>query len=316
MKFFAHTVCCGAIVMALAAGCAKKSPDNVLAQVGKEVITTDDFKAELQRRQANRQPVPDRQALLEEMIARVAMVQRAKATGLENSYDVRHVFEDVLIAKLKESELQPKLDAAAVSPAEIQAVYEKEIARFTQPAKAHLAMIYLAADTRTDTNHLAELAARIAEARRLALALPVENKGFGQIALNFSEDQASRYRGGDAGWFSADMLADRWPKEVVAAGLALKENGAVSDVIQTPAGFYLVKKMDGRPPAVAPLAQVSGGLQRELVTEKRLQVEKNFQQALRAAAQVRTNSQLLGTLEYPTPAAPAVSVPPALPGSP
>lgn len=323
MKPFASTIRCGAAIavlaaLALAAGCGKKTAPNVLARVGGQVITVEDFKAEVQRRTANRQPVPDRETLLDEMIARAALVERAQVAGLDRAADVRRTVEDVLIAKLKDIELEPQLGTVKVSPEEIRAAYAQEVARFTQPAKAHLAFVRLAADSKTAPERLAEIAARAAEAHRLALALPATEKGFGPVAAEFSEDQVTRYRGGDAGWFTADMLADRWPKPVIAAGLALKNDGDSSDIIRTADGFYLVKKMDARPAVVMPLAQAQAGIERRLLVAKRARAEENFRQALRAAAKVQTDLHLLARVSYPTQtvANAPQSVPPALPGSP
>jgi parvulin-like peptidyl-prolyl isomerase len=320
MKSFAqiirNTAVLAAAALVLMAGCGKKSAPDVLARVGEQTITVADFKAELQRRIANRQAVPDRQKLLEEMISRATLVQRARAAGLENAVDVRRTFEDVLIAKLKEAELEPKVAATKVSPDEVRATYEKEIAHFTQPGKAHLAMIYLAANSKTETNHLAEITVRADEARRLALALPASVQGFGTVAADFSDDQVSRYRGGDAGWYTTDQLADRWPKEVVAAGLTLKNNGEISDVIRVVDGFYLVKKMDARPPVVMPFAQMQAGIERRLLTAKRARAEDEFRQSLRVAAKVQTDLQLLSRVDFPTQSVASAAVPPSLPRSP
>lgn len=318
MKPFAQiaAVCAVLTALALVAGCGKKSAPDVLARVGEQAITVEDFKAELERRLANRQPVPDRQVLLEEMIDRAALVQRARAAGLDQAADVHRTFEDVLIAKLKETELDPQLAAVKVSPEEIRAAYEQDSARFTQPAKTQLAFVYLSADSKWPTNQLAEVAARAGEAHRLAAALPATEKGFGSVAANFSEDQVSRYRGGDGGWFTPDLLADRWPKEIISAGLALKNAGDLSEVIRAADGFYLVKKMDARPSVVLPLAQAQSGIERRLLAAKRGRIEAEFRQPL-SAAKVSTDLQLLSTVAYPTQAmANVAAVPPSLPASP
>ena len=323
MKPFVQNVCAGVMLLALLAGlgsgCGKKSEPNVLARVGEQVITVDDFKAEMQRRKAAARRLPDRQTLLAEMIARAALVERARSAGLEHAPDVRRTFEDVLIAKLKESELQPKLDAVKVTPEEIRAAYEAESARFTRPAKAHLAIVFIAADSKWETNRLAEIAARAEAARQLALELPSAEKSFGKVAADFSEDQITRYRGGDAGWFTGDTsLAERWPKEVIGAGLALTNSGDLTGILQTEEGFYFVKKMDARPAMVTPLASVQAGIEYRLLTAKHVRAEEDFKSSLLAATQVQTNTGLLGTLEYPTQfvAQTAASTPPALPQSP
>lgn len=319
MKPSAPIFCLGAVLAALmlcATGCGKKSATDVLARVGDQAITVADFQAELQYRTANRQPIPERQALLEEMITRLVLVQRAKAAGLENAPDMQHTFANMLVAKLKETELEPRLAAVKISPEEIRAAYDQEAARYTQPAKAKLAMVYLAADTKLPTNLLAGITARASEAHQQALALPATEKGFGHVAADFSEDQATRYRGGDAGWFTCDFLAERWPKEVLAAGLALANVGDISEIIRAADGLYFVKKVDARPSVVAPLAQVQGGIERRLLAAKREQMEKDFAQSLRAG-KVQTDLSLLSQVAYPTQSPMSVAaLPPALPVSP
>ena len=319
MKPLTQTACICAVLtglVLLATGCGKKPATNVLARVGDQTITVDDFKAELQYRQANHQPVPSRQALLEEMITHLTLVQQAKAAGLDNSPDVHRTFETILIAKLKETQLEPRLAAVKISPEEIQAAYQKDITHFTQPAKAKLAIVYLAADAKLSTNQLTEIAARAEEARQQALALPATEKSFGRVAAEFSDDQITRYRGGDAGWFNGDFLAERWPQEVLTAGMALPDIGDTSGLIHAADGFYFVKKMDARPSVVAPLAQVQGAIESRLLTAKRAQIEKEFAESLQAG-KVQKDLPLLSQVAYPTQSTVNIaSLPPSLPASP
>lgn len=302
-------------VALLAAGCGKKSAPDTLARVGGQEITVADFKAELRQRIANRQNLPDRQTLLGEMITRATLLQRARAAGLENAPDVRRTVEDVLIAKLKETELDRGLGVLKVSAEEIRAAYERDAAQFCQPAKAQLAFVFLAADPKWAANRLDEVAARAREARRLALGLPATEKGFGPVAANFSEDQISRYRGGDGGWFTSNFTASRWPNEVIAAGLDLKNNGDISEVVRAADGFYLVKKTDSRPAVNPPLAQVQSGIEHRLLAAKRARLEAEFRQ-VPPAVSVQINLQLLSTVDYPTRTIGNAALPPSLPASP
>ncbi len=306
-----------AVALVFSAGCSKKSPpSDVLAHVGDRAITVADFKAEYERRTANRLPLPDRAVLLEQMVARETLLQSAKSAGLDQNSEVRRACEDVLISKLKATQLEPQLDAVKVLPEEIQAAYEKEITRYTQPAKVQLAFIFIAVDAKADTNQVAAAAARTSEARQIASALPVDTRGFGQVAADFSADQITRYRGGDAGWFSAEALEERWPKAVVAAGFDLKNSGDISDALRAANGFYLVKKMDSRAAVVAPLEQVSAAISHHLLIAKKLATEEKFSASARAAAKVSTDTALLATVSYPAPnPTAAATTPPALPNS-
>ena len=306
MKSFQSITGVGVALVAalfISAGCSKKTPPgDVLAHVGGRDITVADFKAEYERRVANRQSLPDRQTLLEQMIARETLVQSAKSNGLADAPDVRRACEDILIAKLKEKQLEPQLAGIKVSPEEVRAVYEKEIARHTQPAKAQLAFVLIAVGAKADTNQVAAAEARATEAFRLASALPASSHGFGPVAADYSDDQVTRYRGGDAGWFTADeLLTDRWPKAVIAAGLNLKTAGEMTGVLRGSNGFYLVKKLDARPEAVAPLAQVQPAIEHRLLLAKQAEAGQKFEQQAREAAKVRTDAALLATVAYPTP---------------
>ena len=113
MSCFKHPVSQAVIallaLMVVVNGCSPKRSGEVLARVGDEVITTDDFKTEVQWRLGHHHPLPDRSALLEEMIARQLALQKAKALGLETNSDVRRSFEDMLVGELKDRELAPRV---------------------------------------------------------------------------------------------------------------------------------------------------------------------------------------------------------------
>ena len=272
----------------------------MLAHVGSRDITVADFKAEYERRQQNRQALPERQVLLDQMIARETLLQQARMAGLDQAADVRRACDDILINKLKATELQPKVAAIKAAPEEVQAAYDKDVAHFTQPAKAKLAIIFIAVDAR-DTNKMAAAAARADQAQQLATALPAGTRGFGQVAADFSDDQATRYRGGDAGWFAADSIADRWPAEVVAAGFALNNSGDTSGVLRARNGFYLVKKLDARAMAVTPLEQVKSTIERRLLLAKQQEAGRQFESQARQAVNVSTDASLLAVTAYPNP---------------
>jgi parvulin-like peptidyl-prolyl isomerase len=303
MKLFRPTnlACTALAVLAVFSGCSQKPAADVLALVGETEITVADFKLEYERRQASHQALPERQVLLDQLIDRETFLQQARAAGLDKAADVRHACEDILITRLKDTQLTPKISAVAVTSEEIKSAYEKEISHFTQPAKVKLAILFIAASAKLGTNQFAAAEARANDALTKAATLPADTHGFGQIAADFSDDQATRYRGGDAGWFAADGLEDRWPKEILAAGFALKNSGDLSGVLRGTEGFYLVKKLDERASAVTPLEQVRSAIERRLLTAKRAETERQYQTQARAAAKVSVDAALLASVTYPAP---------------
>jgi peptidyl-prolyl cis-trans isomerase C len=305
-----------ALVVALS-GCSPKRAGQVLARVGDEVITTDDFKKEVQWRLDHNRPLPDKAALLDEMVAREISLQKAKALGLETNFDIQHNYREMLVGGLKDHELTPKVEAVKVSAEEIKAAYDRDIAQYTKPAKTRLALVYMKLDRKANAEQKEAVEARMVEAEKATKSLTDFAHGFGAVAMNFSEDQASRYRGGDVGWFDASEPLFRWPKEVVQAGMSLQQNGRVTPIVRTSTGLYLVMKTDYRDAAVTPLANVSASIQRRLLEEKKEQVAQTFTKDLRAAARVQTDAITLSQIDYPTTTVAQVEekLPPALPRS-
>jgi len=316
---------------ALASSCSKKPAVVVLARVGQHAITADDFLQEIKWRQQKGQILPEKQVVLDQMVARELRLQRARALGLDQDLDVRHRYESILVARLDERELLPQLEAVKVPPQEVSDAFQKEIARYTHPEKIHLALVVIKTDSKMTPEKLAEQETRINEARKLALALPPGTQGFGSIAANFSDDQASRYRGGDVGWFDAPSQEItehgtrntehapyyRWPTEVVSAGLALTNKGEISPVVKTDKGFFIVSRLDSRPVSVTPFDQAKPAIQRRLLTEKREQTQQAFARQMQTFAPVQVFTQALVGIQYPasTVAKAQEELPPMLQGA-
>jgi len=297
------SVAVGGALFLLACGCSKPvTPANVLAKVGHRDITVEDFENEVRWYAEHRRSLPARDALLEEMISRELRVQKARTLGLDADPDVRRAFDLSLAAKLEERELQPSLAAAQVSPEEVAAAYQKDISHYTSRAKIRLALVWIKTDLKASPETVAQLEVRMAEARKLAQALPPGTRGFGSVAAEYSDDQASRYRGGDVGWFDAGSPTYRWPAEVVNAGFALPRNHDLSEVIKAADGFYIVSRLDSREPVVTPQEQVRNSIQHRLASEKRDQVSQAFAQRIHGFATVQTFPQALQNVQYPTSA--------------
>lgn len=293
------------LVGLLLAGCKKPAPEDVLARVGSREIRVEEFAAHLRARQGN-SPVPlDSKQLLNELVDREIFVQQARKAGLESDREVQEQIRDILIAKLKERTLTPELAAATVSDAEISKSYESRRAEFTRPERAHLAVLFLPSPAEGSQAAAARQRLETAQGRVRQVSLGgVAN--FGPLAVDFSDDQETRYRGGDLGWVEKGRSPQRIEPAVIDAGFALKEPGALSEVIRGARGFYLVKLIAREGPAVAPLASVEPAIRAQLLREKREAIEAQSLKKLREAVAVEVHPERL-----PTGATPAL--PPKLP---
>ena len=309
--------------------CAREAPTDsattgdaspVLAVVGGSSITEADLLAEVERRRSRRQPVPAKEELLQAMIDRAALVHRAKHAGLTTDPEVSRALDGVLVRELRQRELHQQLQAADVSVEELRAAYENAGSKFTTAAKSRLAVLHLTAGKSATDAKRAELRERMTEARTRALANPATGgrgpaaSGFGALAVEFSDDQVSRYRGGDIGWFTPDQTGTRWPDQVLKAGLSL-ETGAVSEVIESRGEFFLVTKTDVREAATTDFETAAPGIRKRLLVEKRETIEAAFGAESERLAEVEIIPGALARVEFPNlPAREAELKPPTLPG--
>lgn len=308
--------------LALLAGCNKPPADPVLARVGGREFRAADLKAEADFRIRQQRPVPDKEALLREMMTHEAMLQRARQSGVADDFAVRRELDNLLVSKLWDRELAARLAAVTVTDDELRSEYERNLARYTLPPQVRLAMLQLNGGRVMSDARRAELRARMAEARSKAVARPVVEPrgaavgGFGPLAAEYSEDVASRFRGGDLGWLDPDGTGYHWPAAVLQAGHALPR-GQVSDVIEAGGSFYLVMKTDERKRTVTPFAQVQTGLKQSVLQRKRQALETAFREESLQRGSPFVDPKAVAAVELPAPKAVVASAPaPVPPGSP
>jgi peptidyl-prolyl cis-trans isomerase C len=320
VRFLSSLLAC-CLVALLPLACDRGPKSVVLATVGERQITVDDLKKEIEVRHAARRPIPDKETLLREMVEFEALLQRARQAGLLTDPQVQRDINSLLITKLKERQLTPQQEGFTPTPEEIKAEYDQNQAKFTRPAKVRLAVLALATDAKMSDAKRAELRERMAEAREKTVATQgsknasPEAPGFGPLSLDYSDDQASRYRGGDVGWLEGGNFSYRWPREVLEAGYALEKN-QVSAVIETQQGVYLVMKMDARPSSTIPFAEAESLLRQSLIVKRRGELETGFREQTAREVPATINTQALATVEIQLPplaARPRDAEPPAFP---
>jgi len=302
-------ICAVAVLMGVAAvhvtGCSPKKDlhAGVLAKVGNGAVTEVDFKAEVARRQRAGIVMPEKEALLQELILHEAMVQRARAEGVDRDPQVKRELDNLLIGKLMDRELQAQQGALTVSPAEVEACYSSNKVHYTRPAQTRLSILKLGWDPKATAEQKGEVVKRMAEAKAKVLAHPPRgrgpaNNGFGALAIDYSDDQITRYRGGDIGWIEPGRFPPRFPPAVLDAGLALPQ-GKCSDPIPVSDGVYMVTKTDLRDAVVTPLSPIEPGLRQQLLNRK----------CEAAAAAFKCESLRLAAAEINQPALEALVMP-------
>jgi peptidyl-prolyl cis-trans isomerase C len=226
------------------------------------------------------------------------LLARALELGIDKAPEIRRRYENLLIAELKERELKPKLEQAAVGPEEVRnAVHQ---AQRRQPAQVRIAVLQLTANSRASENKRTQLAERLIEAREKALRMPTPEPGFGALAVDYSDDQTTRYTGGDKGWFDVGNTNYSIAPEILAAANSLPKVGDVSEVIRTDRGLYLVRLMDRRAAGPTSLTAQEPAVQQKLLAKERKRIEAEFGASIRSNLRVEVNTPAFAAVQYQT----------------
>jgi len=295
--------------------------DPPLGVVAGHPITANDLRAEAEWRKANHQAVPEAGKLLKEMVDRLAMVERAKQAGLADDPDTRRRIESLLIARLREKQLDAEITKLTVTDEELKAAYKDRAAEFSRKGIDRFAILFQAAQAKMTDERRAEARQRLQDALALTDAAPAPGgrgpaaSGFGAVAIDHSDDQTSRYRGGDIGWIETTTTQTRWPEQVLTAGRALK-TGARSDVLECADGYYVIMKTDSRPGGARPLEEIADRLRLSLLRGKQQAHEECFVARTLELAKVQMDDAAARKVTLPVVKRPSPSVdePPAFPG--
>lgn len=302
----ARLACLVAAVLVAASGCsrpAERDPE-VLARVGAREIRVPEFRDHLRRRSLGKES-KQLEAALEERIEAEALVQRAIDLGLDKDPDVRRSWENILIARLRATQLEPRLTNAMPSKEQVRQYYATNQTQFTEAAQRRGAVLFLEVPLKSSEERRQKVRRRMEEARSKALELVQEKpdtRGFGALAIEYSEDQPTRYRGGDVGWLTAGRVDGRYDPIVTETLFALNGTGAVSEVLTTARGFYVVRLLEEKGQRVKPIEGVEALIQQKLLFNGRQQLEADWKRDARGAVKVETFPEALAKLRESLPA--------------
>ncbi len=257
------------------------APGDWLARVNGEYLTTEEFIDEMRRRGGTRpgqyQTVEQRQALLDDLLYRRALVAAAREQGLDRNPQVRRSRDAILVTQYLQDNLRPRQEAIRISDREIRQLYEAQAEEYTIPARRRVAMIRINVPAGASEETREALRARAEQARQEALELNTSVFHFGTLARQYSEDPGSRYRNGVIGWIS-EAAPERYRHDpvVVTTANAMTEPGQVSDVLEGEGALYLVRLVDYQPARARSMEELADGLSQRLRRDRHNEIEVAF----------------------------------------
>lgn len=193
---------------------------------------------------------PDEQAF-------ASALKQQKMTEKELESDLRR---DLTIKKVIDT---VTVTTPTVTEQEISNYYKENPERFKQPEEVWASHILVNVDKNASSADR-EAARKKIEALRKRL---IEGEDFAQLAKDNSDCPSGKRSGGDLGWFKRGRMV----KEFENAAFALKP-GELSDIVETPFGYHIIKIHGKHPERVIGLDEVKGDLHQELIMNKKGEV--------------------------------------------
>lgn len=198
----------------------------VVAQVGKENITVEEFNKKYNEVKSQTMNPPTRDQFLEDLVRYEVGVQEAYKRGFEKDPIVIERFRQEMYKALLEKDIGPRIQKIQVSDKEMQAWYKNN----PELRTSHILVEYKAGAT----------AAQITEAKKRATEIFEEVKKskrpFEELVKLYSDDALSKQAGGDVGWQSRVTLVPAY----YDAAIGMKV-GEVKGLIETQFGYHIVK---------------------------------------------------------------------------
>lgn len=166
-----------------------------------------------------------------------------------------------------------------VTEPEIRKAYEANKETFTNPAVVRASHILFKIDSDATA---ADVAAKKKAADDVTAKL-VASKGadFAKLAAQYSEDDGTKAKGGDLGWFAGGSAEAALEKTIFGMKV-----GDISAAVRSKLGFHILQKTGQRPAEAIPLEKVKDRIRELLLTQKRKAALEKLMADMRAKAKI------------------------------
>ena len=254
----------------------------VLARVGGETITADDFESELsslpEYTQKRMSTTEQKRKHLEKMIDEILLLQEAERRELDQDEEIKAKvdrYRNRLITEKLYREIAS--ERSKVGDEEILAYYQEHKDRFQQKERIRARQILILLPPNAGPEKEAAAKQKAQEALKRVKA----GEDFAVVAKAYSEGPAAS-RGGDLGYFSRGRMVPEF--EQIA--FSLKDVGDESDLVRTQFGFHIIELTGRQPAQELPLEEVKDRIVRQLESSRRREIRQTLAAELREEASV------------------------------
>lgn len=295
------------LLLCLATACAREnapsgsSPPAPAAASGGAVIatyagkrfTTEDFRREVERlppRSRAQLTTPERRRqFVDNYILNELLAEQGRAKGYDRDPDVVRQIDDLRQRLVVQRVMRDYQEAPVLGDDEIKAYYEQN-QRLFSGAQIHAAHILVKDESL---------------AKRLRAELDAAPEKFEELAKADSVDTATAARGGDLGFFGQGRMVAEFER----AAFSLEKPGDLSQVVQTPFGFHIIKLIERKDGPAKPFEEVKERIRVALTNQRRQELVTERFDKVKADAQIQIDDDALAKAELPSPPPGAAAAP-------
>jgi len=251
---------------------AAVSAGPAVARLGNQQVSPEELQALLATvpAQTREQLRGNREALerwIRARLAEKAVLEQADAQGWAQRPDVarqtRAATEQIVFRDYLRSVSQVPADYPSAT--ELQQAYDAGKVNWQTPALYRVSQIFLAV---SDSASLETVRKQAAELSKKAQSAPAD---FAALATQYSQDRVTAERGGDTGLQPLQQLVPE-----VRGAVARLKVGAVSDPVQSAAGFHVIKLTEQQPARTATLEELRDQLTQALRAQRQEQIAQAY----------------------------------------
>lgn len=262
-----------------------------------ELIVKELVRQEMEKRNitvSNDETKKERQKMIDKIGSKEKFNDILNQNGISNSQ-----FEEDLAQEIKMKKLVNIIHPVNVTDAQAKAFYNKNVSKFKYPDKVRASHILIAANPVEMKEHLKskntsmteeEINIKVQEEmlQRYQKAISIEKQikntpeKFEAIARDESDDTVTAKNGGDIGFFAQKDMVKPF------ADVAFKQKpNTISEVVQTPYGFHIIKVTDRKAAGQEPFLKVKEQLKQYLAAQEQVKALEQYLNGLKARAVVQ-----------------------------
>lgn len=311
-----RTMIVGALAAALA-GCgddAQKGADltlaagdlqegekgQVVARIGDEVITVEEFEARLNQQSPfvrARYDSPQRKKEFLDSLVRFELIAaEAERQGYGDDPDVKLAKKQAMVRAFTAGELRDLVSLSDITEADVKAYYEGHADEFVRPAQVRISQLVVPEE--------AQAKALLAEVQGLVAADPLKAREiFAEFVRLRATDEQARLDAGDVGFVGEPGVSKTENQTEVppAVAKAAFELAAVGDLtaepVESSAGWHIVQKTGFRRPYRRELGDAATSIRNSLFRQRKAEAMEAFVADLRGKAKITIDEKALDAVK-------------------